>query len=163
MAQIPGIPPNGTPQVCTPGTALVTLRALRTLVAEICADVLAIFAAIGLVGISQTDDMLEPVLSSNSPLVIEHSYVANKAIAFNYSLYSDSGMVANHIHDYLRMSLALPNTGQGPSLARMGHLGLRGFGISIAPSSLILVSGGRMGAPQRFGFPPTLVTILVIA
>ena len=59
-------------------------------------------ANIGLVG--QSGDL-------NSHLVTEYSYIANKPIVFNCSLYFESGLIPHRLlHDFLRLSLALPAT-----------------------------------------------------
>jgi len=88
---------NATIQMCT------SLYPLMVMIAEVYVDVLTVFVAIGLVGRSENYDVL--------PMAIGHSYVANQSIVFNCSVYLDSGMIAQRIHDYLRLSLALPSTG----------------------------------------------------
>lgn len=85
--------------MCTSGTG--NFAWFNGFEAEGCVNALAILAAIGLVGESRN-------YTESPRLVREHSNVANKAIAFNGSLYFEADTISRHIHDFLRLSLSLP-------------------------------------------------------
>ena len=72
---------NTTLEICM--SASVTLWVL---VADVCANVLVVFDTI--------------VLGSTN----EDFFGSSDAMAFNCSLYFDSGMIAHHIHEYLMLA-----------------------------------------------------------
>ena len=71
----------------------------------------AISAPIGLVGESMDYDDIAPGLTPTSPLLTEHSYLANHTIIFNCSVSLNPGRIGDGIGRSLRMSLSLPFSG----------------------------------------------------
>jgi len=65
------------------------------------------WAVIGLLGQSA---VFHDQINSTNPLVTQQSYLADKSILFNCSLYIDSGMIATRIHDFLTLSIVFPYT-----------------------------------------------------
>ena len=56
---------------------------------------------------------LKPDATPPSPLVTEHSYLANHTVIFNCSVSFNSGMIGDEIDTSLRLGLSLPLTGIG--------------------------------------------------
>ena len=78
-------------------------------------------AALGLTGQSKS---YEGELSS---LAQEHSYVANRTITFNCSIYVGPGVIDNTILDELKYSLVLPIYYEGNSLDGLYNQAYRDF------------------------------------